>query len=305
MEYSLIDILVSCATGLIMFGIGISISISDFKNIFVWPKALTVSLVSQMFALPIIAFVIAYFAPISPAFKVGLVILAASPGGATSGFITYLLRGHIALSVSLTSINSFLTLISIPLVVNLALKFFMGEHKEIELPILDSILQIFLITILPTLAGIAFRYFNEKLSIRIDKILKFVMIFLLLIVFLIKAFANQENGGVSFVKSDFYNIIPYALLLNFSCLLFGYFFLWVFGLPHHSRITASIESGVHNTPLAILIAGTLLANQEMVKPILLYALFSFWTSFIFGYFLNVVNDKIFKNFSKSAKNYAD
>jgi bile acid:Na+ symporter, BASS family len=297
MEYSLIDILVSCATGLIMFGIGISISVSDFKNIFVWPKALTVALVSQMLALPAIAFIIAYFAPISPAFKVGLVILAASPGGATSGFITYLLRGHVALSVSLTSINSFLTLISIPLVVNLALQFFMGENKEIELPIVASITHIFSITILPTIAGIAFRHFNLLLALKIDKVLKFVMIFLLLIVFLIKAFASQENGGVDFIESDFYNILPYALLLNFACLLFGYIFLWFFGLPHQSRITASIESGVHNTPLAILIAGTLLANQEMVKPILLYALFSFWTSFIFGYLLNILNEKVFKKLS--------
>lgn len=296
MVYSLIDVLVSGATGLIMFGIGISIAITDFKNIFVWPKAITVCLVSQMLALPLIAFLIAYYAPISPAFKVGLVILAASPGGATSGFITYLLKGHVALSVTLTSINSFLTLISIPLIVNIALQVFMGESKEIELPILDSVLQIFLITILPTLAGIAFRHFNEDLAKKIDKVLKFVMIFLLLIVFLIKAFASQENGGVDFIKSDFYNILPYALLLNFSCLFFGYLFLWIFKLPHNTRITASIESGVHNTPLAILIAGTLLANQEMVKPILLYALFSFWTSFIFGYLLNVLNEKVFKKF---------
>lgn len=286
MHHNLIDILVSTVTGLIMLGIGLSLRLIDFKNIFIAPKAIATALFSQMVALPIIAFIITMFAPISPEFKIGLIILAASPGGATSGFITYLLKGDIALSVSLTAVNSFLTLFSIPLVVNMALLFYLGESRTIHVPILDTLIHIFIITIIPVSIGIAIRHFKEKFAISIEKVLKFVMIFLLLVVFLIKFFAGKENGGVDFIRQDFYDILPYALLLNICCLLFGYTFLKLFKLSHKSSITASIESGVHNTSLALSIAATIIANAEMSKPILLYAMFSFITSLVIGYVLN-------------------
>ncbi len=291
MQYSFIDILVSAVTGLIMFGIGLTLQPADFRNIMVFPKAFFTALFSQMVALPVIAFIIAYFAPVSPEFKIGLVILAASPGGATAGFITYFLKGDVALSVSLTSVNSFLTLFSIPLIVNIALQIYMGETTQIQLPVMDTIIHIFFITIIPASLGIIFSHYQEKAAMRIERVLKFVMILMLLIVFIIKFFLGESDGGVAFKPTDFLNIIPYALLLNFCCLLFGYMFLKLFGLKHRSRITASIESGVHNTSLAILIAGTIIGNQEMVKPILLYAMFSFWTSLLFGYAANIVHEK--------------
>ena len=291
MHYNFIDILVSAATGLIMFGIGLTLSIADFRNILVFPRAFFTALFSQMIALPVIAFIIASFAPVSPEFKLGLIILAASPGGATSGFITYLLRGNVALSVSLTSINSFLTLFTIPVVVNIALQTFLGHASEIRLPLVNTIIQIFLVTIIPALLGIVFRHYFKNAAITIERVLKFVMIILLLAVFIIKFFLNEKSGGVAFMPDDFFDIIPYALLLNFCCLLFGYLFLQLFRLDHQSRITSSIESGVHNTSLAILIAGTIIGNQEMVKPILLYAMFSFWTSLAFGYVANLIYER--------------
>ena len=126
----IIDILVSTVLGLIMFGIGLSLKISDFTNIAKYPKAFSLALASQMIALPLIAFLVASVANVPNEIKVGLVILAASPGGATSGFITHLFHGNVALSLSLTSINSFLTLFSIPFVVNLALQHFMGKSTD-------------------------------------------------------------------------------------------------------------------------------------------------------------------------------
>jgi bile acid:Na+ symporter, BASS family len=128
-QYTTIDILVSCVLGLIMYGVGISITVNQVIEIYQKPKAFLVAIISQMVALPVIAFLIAYFFDISPQIKVGLIILAASPGGATSGFITYLFRGNTALSITLTSINSLLTLFSIPLIVNLALQQFMSTEK--------------------------------------------------------------------------------------------------------------------------------------------------------------------------------
>jgi BASS family bile acid:Na+ symporter len=274
-----------------MFGIGLTLRPLDFKNILVFPRAFFTALFSQMVALPLIAFAIASFAPIAAEFKIGLVILAASPGGATAGFITYFLKGDVALSVSLTSVNSFLTLFSIPVVVNIALQTYLGQTTDIQLPVMDTIIHIFFITIIPALLGITFRHYREATALYIERGLKFILILMLLAVFIVKFFLGKNSGGVDFIPTDFMDIIPYALLLNFCCLLFGYMFLRVFGLKHQSRITASIESGVHNTSLAILIAGTIIGKQEMVKPILLYAMFSFWTSLAFGFVANLVYER--------------
>lgn len=285
-EFNLIDILISLATGLITLGIGLSLTLNDFKHVFVQPKAILLALFSQMIALPLIAFFISWFAPLSPEFKMGLIILAATPGGATSGFIIYLLKADIALSVSLTAINSFLTLISIPIVVTLGLQTFMLTSVSIELPIFHTLMQILVAIIFPTLIGITIRHFIGKLAIKYEHRVKILMVIFLLIVFLIKIFASKNNGGVDFQLNDFKEILPFALLFNFCCLLSGYLFLKIQSQSHKVSLTASIENSVHNAPLAILVASTILQNSEMTKPILIYALFSFWTALIFGFLAN-------------------
>ncbi len=280
----IIDILVSTVLGLIMFGIGLSLKISDFTNIAKYPKAFSLALASQMIALPLIAFLVASVANVPNEIKVGLVILAASPGGATSGFITHLFHGNVALSLSLTSINSFLTLFSIPFVVNLALQHFMGKSTDIVLPFWDTSVHIFFIALIPASVGLLFRRFYPHWALKTEKPAKYVMMGLLLAVFTIKLFAGESSGGSGLKTTDIQTIMPSALVLNIACLLFGYYFLKAFGFRHSTNLTASIESGVHNTTLAFLIAGTLLQNQEMVKPPLIYAMFSFWTALLWGFF---------------------
>lgn len=278
-----IDILVGIALALVMFGIGLTMTWNDIANIFSYPKAFCLALASQMIALPLIAFGIAWIAPLSPPIKVGLVILAASPGGSTSGFITFLFRGNVALSLSLTAVNSFLTLFSIPFVINLALRTFMGASANIQLPFWQTVEHVFLISLLPVFAGILVNRVFPKFALRLEHSLRYILMVLLAIVFGIMAFAGENKGGSGLSMADVWQILPYALLLNVACLGFGFGFLYMFKLSYADRLTAAIESGVHNTALAFLIAGSLLHSAEMIKPILLYALFSFWTALIFCY----------------------
>jgi bile acid:Na+ symporter, BASS family len=278
-----IDILVSSVLALIMFGIGLSLTLKDFTNIALYPKAFITALTSQMIALPLIAFAVASFFDVSAEIKVGLVILAASPGGATSGFITHLFKGNVALSLSLTAVNSFLTLFSIPFIVNLALKHFLGQQSDIVLPFWDTFFHIFFIALIPAFCGVMLRRYRTDWAVRIEKPAKYVMMFLLFSVFTIKIFAGESSGGSGLTKSDFREILPPALLLNFICLMVGYFLLKAVSLKHPDSLTAAIESGVHNTTLAFLIAGTLLQNETMVKPPLIYSMFSFWTALLFGF----------------------
>lgn len=188
------------------------------------------------------------------------------------------------MSLSLTAINSFLTLFSIPFVVNLALNHFLGKVSLITLPFADTFLHIFFIALIPTFLGIFLRQVHTQWANRIEKPAKYVMMVLLFSVFTIKIFAGQQTGGTALSSIDFKNIVPPALLLNFSCLMVGYLLLFLAQLKHPDRLTAAIESGVHNTTLAFLIAGTLLHNENMVKPPLIYSMFSFWTALLFGFF---------------------
>ena len=272
-----------------MFGVGLSLTLTDFISIIRHPRAFFSALGAQMIGLPIIAFIVCLIAPLPAELKVGLIILSASPGGATSGFLTYLWRGNVALSLSLTAVNSFLTLFSIPIVVNLGLVVFMGHETEIHLPFWETVSQIFYITIIPAFFGLFVRRKFPVTAEKISKPSKYVMLVLLAIVFAIKMFAGENYGGAGLEWHDFARITPFALIQNAGCLFFGYFFLKYMGLPHSSRLTAAMESGVQNTTLAFLIANNLLANQDMVKPALVYSLYSFWTACLFAYNANKAN----------------
>lgn len=283
---TIVDVAVGGVLGLVMFGVGLSLTLTDFIHIIRHPRAFFSALGAQMLGLPLIAFLICLLAPLPAALKVGLIILSVSPGGATSGFLTYLWRGNVALSLSLTSVNSFLTLFSIPVLVNIGLQVFMGRETDLHLPFWETVSHIFFITIIPASIGLLLRRHYPVFAERISKPAKYVMLFLLGVVFTIKLFAGERHGGAGLSVHDFMVITPFALLQNASCLLFGYFFMKWMDLPHPSRLTAAMESGVQNTTLAFLIASNMLGNQEMVKPALVYSLYSFWTACLFAYTVN-------------------
>ncbi len=287
----IVDMAVSAVLALIMFGVGLTLTVDDFVRIVRYPKAYFSALSAQMLGLPVLAFFINLLAPISPALKVGFLILSASPGGATSGFLTYLWRGNVALSLSLTATNSFLTLFTIPVVVNAALLFFLGRGTDLHLPFWDTVRQVFFITIVPAAMGVAIRHYYPYFAQRVSRPARYIMLVLLAIVFLVKMFAGEQHGGAGLTLNDFLAITPVALVQNAASLFFGYFFLHWMRQPHPSRLTAAFECGVQNTTLAFLIASVLLGNQEMVKPALVYSSYSFWTACLFGIISNRIASK--------------
>ena len=282
-SYSLIDILIGCVLASIMFGLGLSVTEKNFKNIILFPRAFFIGLGSQMIALPIIAFIILWFSTLPDAFKVGIMILAACPGGTTSGFVTYLFKGNVALSISLTAINSLLTIFTIPFIVNFALRYYMKQEVELHLPIFSSIVQIFLVTLLPAALGVFVRKVKPIVAEVLQKRLKYILMVLLAIVYSIKFFANENFGGTGITLNEVWMIIPYAFIFNVACFVFSIGFGKVTRLTIRDAFTIAMEVSLHNTTLALLIAGTLLQNQDMVKPALIYSMFSFWSAVLFGF----------------------
>lgn len=298
MSLNYMDYLVSGVLATIMFGVGLSINLNDLRNIWHSPKPFWLGLFAQMILLPLIAFAVIYFTDVPPALKVGFIILAACPGGTTSGFITVLYRGNVALSVALTTINSILTLFTIPLLVNFALTIFLGRHSPFDLPFLETFLQIFFVTLLPAATGVFIRYRYDHLADRIQKPVKTAMIILFAGVYSLIAFADESKGGSGIRLAEAVGIFPYALLINLLGFIAGLVMGVVGKTGLRSSFTMGIEVALQNTTLALLVAGTILQSNEMVKPALVYALFSFWTALLYGIVVKKYNKaKLFGEFN--------
>ncbi len=234
-----------------------------------------------MLILPAIAFTIATFSKIDPAFKVGLIILSACPGGATSNLITYILSGNVALSISITAINSFITLITIPFIVSAGLAVFVSQNAEISLPVINTILKVFLVTVLPASTGMMIRRYYTRLADNLDKPLKYILPLLLLAIY----------GGVIFIDKgeessklmDHLYLYPNAFLLNSASMLAGWVIAKILHLGRRNQYTISVEVGLQNSALAIFVAVTLLDSHSMALVPVIYGSFSFFTTALFGY----------------------
>ena len=270
-----IDYLLSAVLMLITFAIGSSLRFADFENIFKKSKPLYLGLFLQMVFLPICAFIIAELANLTPAEKVGLIIVSICPGGTTSNFISYLIKADTALAVALTAINSLLILLTIPLLSNWAVAAFMGGHTEVSLPILNMVWEVAKIIIIPALLGLFFNRFFPNISLKIRLPLKVINTILLGIVFFIKFFGDEQSGGSGILVDEIIRLLPAMILIYFIALK-------NFKLSGVQATTISIEVGLQNTALAILVAGTLIGNTDMTKPALVYAIFSFFTTFAFA-----------------------
>ncbi len=266
---------------IITLGMGLSLTDRDFRNIFIQPKAVIIGLCCQMILLPVIAWLIARSINIDPVFKVGLMIIAACPGGATSNLITYLLRGNVALSISMTALNSMLTLITIPLVVHFSLLAFIHHEDSFQIKVGETILKVFLITIAPAFAGTRIRKNYPDFSIKLERPLRVVLPLLLMVVYAGVIFIDQ--GTAEATRSDFARIFPYTLLLNILAMVSGFLVARVFRLRVKNQFTISIEVGLQNSALAIFVAASLLKSNDMALVPVVYGSFSFFSTLLFGW----------------------
>jgi len=279
-----IDLLVNIALGIIMFGIGLSLTFNDFKELFKFPKAIFIGLISQIIILPLLSFSIAYISNLSNEMKIGIIIIALCPVGASSNLIVHLFKGNVALSVSLTIINSILTLFTIPFITNIALYTFLNQLSEIQLSAIETFIHLLINVIIPAALGIAINHYFPIISKKTKKPLNFILPTILGLVFTLKIFFGNDENSLSLQFSEILKITPYVLSLNVIGMFSGYYIAKFFKQKPTNRITIAIEVGLQNTAMALVIAGSLLNNYEMEKPILVYAMFTFFTALIFAWF---------------------
>lgn len=270
------QIVLPLALAFMMFAMGLSLVVDDFRRVVVQPRGFAVGAVSQMLFLPVVAFAVvlgwqAAFG-LDPVLAVGFLILAACPGGVTSNLLTHLAKGDTALSISLTAVISLVSVVTIPLIVNLAIDVFLGQ-EAVHLPVGRTVAGIFAITTVPVLIGMAVRRWAATVALRVEPACRHVATALFVLVVL-GAVASQW----ALVRDSFAEVGATVLALNVATMAMGWSLARALRLDRRSGIAISLETGLQNGTLAIFVAATLLGNQAMIVPAGVYSLVMFFTA---------------------------
>ena len=250
----------------VMLGMGLSLTVSDLKRVVVYPRAVSVGLFGQLICLPLLAFVLALILAPNPAVAAGAILLAACPGGITSNAYTFAARADVALSVTLTVIESAITIFTIPLLAFLALNFFMSQGTAPDVPAGEMIRQLAMITVIPISCGMLFRAFRTDLALRLVDGLRKVIVYVLIVLIVAAAFSSWEEVRDNLVQAGLL-----VAALNLLSMGMGYGLARVAGLPGSQQVTLVYEIGVQNISLALLVTLTLLEDPTLAITALLYA----------------------------------
>lgn len=266
-----------------MLGIGLSLHFRDFGRVFLRPKGILVGLAGQFFVLPALAFLMAWLLPIDPLYKVGLVLIASAPGGTASNLVTHMLKGRVALSVSLTSFNSFGILLSIPLYLNLALFWFLGTESEISIGFMDTFKEILFTVVIPVVLGIALNeYGPHRFIAKLQQPLRYILPAVLFLIFAYHIFF-EDDGAQSIAFTE--NKILYLPLIFFNLVTMslGYFLARWSGIRHDGAYTIAVELGLQNAALAIFIATQVLERSQISLVAVMYSSFSFFSTWLIAW----------------------
>ena len=275
----LTDVLMPVALGVIMLGLGLSLTVEDFRRVVSYPRAAFIGLFSQIVLLPAVAFGLAKAFGLPPELAVGLVLLAASPGGATANLFSHLAKGDVALNITLTAINSLLAVVTMPLFVELALRTFMEQDKRLPLQT-DKAIQVLVIILVPVAIGMAIRSKKESFAQRLERPVKGLSAGFLALVILAAVLKERAN-----LVEYFQQVGLAALSFNLISLAVGYLLPQLLAVPRRQAIAVGMEIGVHNGTLAIAVATTVLGSTAIAIPAAIYSLIMFFTAAAFGWFL--------------------
>ena len=270
------DVILPLSLAFIMFSLGLGLSLSDFTRVFSKPTDFLIGLFFQIIVLPIVALIIVMFWPLSPELAIGVMILAAAPGGVTSNVLTSFAKGNIALSISLTAINSILCVITVPLILMVSLTVLdMGSINEGQ-SLFSVASQMFLIVTIPVLIGVLL----SRVLSSFEKIAKNISIILFVLV-LIGAILSQRENVVSY----FAQAGLVMLFLNVIMMIIVFFLSKSFNASKETFRCWLMEVGLQNGTLAIVVANTFFASTVYLIPAAIYSLIMYATALPLIYFL--------------------
>ena len=274
------DVILPLALAFIMFTLGLGLSISDFSNVFKKPKNFLIGLVSQLIFLPIVGLILVIVWPLPIEIAIGVMLIAAAPGGVTSNILTFFAKGDVALSVSLTAVMSLLSALSVPIVLAISIGLIGDSSLPESISLTGIALSMFLIVTLPVLVGMGVRSFLNNLTLKIEKTARFISTLLFVLVLLGAILAEREN-----VVSYFAQTGLVVLALNILMMLIAFYWSGFFGTGISQKKAIAIECGLQNGTLAIFVGTTIFGGGLYIIPAATYSLIMYLTSLIFIYFI--------------------
>jgi BASS family bile acid:Na+ symporter len=277
----LATIFLPIALGIIMLGLGLSLKIADFTRVLKFPKAVVIGLFCQMLLLPLICFGIAVGLGLKAELAVGLMLLSASPGGATANLFSHLSNGNVALNITLTAVNSVLAIFTLPLIVNLSLGYFMADNDTVVPMQFKKIIEVFAIILLPVIIGMIINAKLPDFSKKSEKPFKIASAVFLVIIIVAAVIKDKDK-----IFEYFQQVGIAALLFNLASMAIGYFIPILLRVGKKEAIAIGMEIGIHNGTLAIYIAMNVLKNDAMSFPPAIYSLIMFFTAAAFGWWVS-------------------
>lgn len=275
MDSALTTVGLPIALAIIMFGLGLDLTLADFRRIGRHPKAVAIALVCQVVVLPAICFGLVLAFDLDPLLAIGMLLLAASPGGTTANLFSHLFRGDVALNISLTAINSILALVTLPLITNAAIDHF-DQGDSVSLPF-GEVVQVFAIVLVPVGIGMAVRASRPAFAERMDRPVRIgsaVILALLVLGILV----DQRDNVADYLAE----VGLVAALFCATSLVLGYVVPRALGVRDDQAIASSMEIGVHNGTLAIFVAVEVLDSTEISVPAAVYSIVMFVLATVWG-----------------------
>ncbi|GJQ35789.1 MAG: hypothetical protein JETCAE01_17990 [Anaerolineaceae bacterium] len=281
MQESIISsVILPLAIAIIMVTLGMTLTVADFRRIFVQPKPIFIGLFCQMILLPLLGFAVAGLFGLTAVYAISLILLAVSPDGATSNLIIHAGDGDRALGITLTAITNMLAFLTIPFGLGIAYSLYGTGALDIDFPVVDTMIQVAVITLIPTLIGMGIRQWKPEFaenSKRWSKTFATVFLFLVILALVVQNWDVIVRDGPRFA--------PAFILLNIASLVVGYYVPKFLGIDYVQSMTIAIETGLQNSTVSITVALTLLNNNEMAIIPGLYAIWMYVTGFGLAYFM--------------------
>jgi len=278
MDSVLVSVALPIALAIIMFGLGLSLTLDDFRRIGQQPKPVAIALGAQVVVLPALCFGLVTAFDLDPLLAVGMMLLAASPGGTTANLFSHLFRGDVALNVTLTAVNSVIAVVTLPLVVNLSVDHFDPEDAgDVGLQVAKT-LQVFAIVLIPVAIGMVVRRSSPGFADRADKPVRIASAVVLALVICGALLAEREN------LADYLSDIgPVATLFCACSLALGYLLPRFAGVDGRQSLSSAFEVGIHNSTLAIAVAISVLDSEALAVPAAVYGVLMFPLALIAGF----------------------
>ena len=265
------------ALALVMFGLGLSLTAADFQRLLKHPKAVMLALGLQVIGLPLACYAIITAFGLPPVFAIGLMLLAASPGGISANLFSHLFGGNVAMNISLTAVNTLLSIVTLPLIANWAIAHFAQSGQVVPMQT-SKLLEVIAIVLIPVLLGMAVARKAPGFSNRMEKPVKIFSAVVLAVVTVLAIAKEWSSLSTTFVQ-----IGPAVLLFNLVSLFAGYYLSRAAGLDKPLSTAICYEIGIHNSTLAIFVALSVLGSYQLALPAAVYSVVMYITAPLFGW----------------------